>query len=111
VVQTLEGTSCSSEIPLARVQTIAAILDGSAINVGELIASNTADFATCNKKVIPHMSLINWLCEKADCELYVNDIETKMMKPLTDSYMEAFLKDYLERMQQVGAEEEVGPQP
>jgi len=40
----------------------------------------------------------------------VNDIETKMMKPLTDTYMEAFLKDYLERMQQLGTEEEAGPQ-
>jgi len=93
------------------VHPIAAILDGSPINVGELIANNIADFATGNKKAIPHMSLINWLCEKADCELYVNDIETKMMNPLTDTYMEAFLKDYLERMQQLGAEEEAGPQP
>jgi len=99
VVQTLEGNSCSSEIPLARVHTIVAILDGSLINVGEFIANNIADFAAGNKKAIPHMSLINWLCEEADCELYVNDIETKMMKPITDTYMEAFLKDYLERMQ------------
>jgi len=43
VVQTLEGTSCSYEIPLARVHTIAAILDGSPINVGELIANNIVD--------------------------------------------------------------------
>jgi len=111
VVQTLEGTSCSSEIPLARVHTIAAILDGGPINVGELIANNIADFAAGNKKAIPYMSLINWLCEEADCELYMNDIETKMMKPLTDTYMEAFLKDYLERMQQLGAEEEASLQP
>jgi len=34
-----------------------------------------------------------------------------MMKPITDIYMEAFLKDYLERTQQLGAEEEAGPQP
>ena len=59
VVQTLEGTSCSSEIPLVRVHTIAAILEGSPINVGELIASNIADFVQGNKKAIPHMSLIN----------------------------------------------------
>ena len=57
------------------------------------------------------MSLINWLCEEEDYEIYVNDIETKMMKPLNDTYMEAFLKDYLERMQQLGDEEEAGPQP
>ena len=102
MVQTLEGTSCSSEIPLARVHTIAAILEGSPINFGELIANNIADFVQGNKKAIPHMIPINWLCEEADCELYINDIETKMMKPITDNYMEAFLKDYLERMQQLG---------
>jgi hypothetical protein len=38
LVQTLEGTSCSSEISLVRVHTIAAIMDGAPINVGELIA-------------------------------------------------------------------------
>ena len=96
---------------MAQVHTVAAILDGSPINVGELIANNIAEFAQGNKKVIPHMSLINWLCEEADYELYINDIETKMMKPITDNYMEAFLKDYLESMQQLRAEEEAGPQP
>jgi len=59
VVQTLEGTSCSSEIPLVRVHTIAAIMDGGPINIGELIAKNIADFVAGNKKAIPHMSLIN----------------------------------------------------
>ena len=111
VVQTLKGTLCSYEIPLVLVHTIAAIMDGVPINVGELIAHNIVDFAAGIKKAIPHMSLINWLCEEADYELYVNDIETKMMKPLTDTYMEIFLKDYLERMQQLGVEEEAGPQP
>jgi len=111
LVQTLEGTSCSSEIPLLRVHTITAIMSGGPINVGELIANNIADFAAGNKKAIPHMSLINWLYEEAECELYVNDIETKIMKPITDTYMEVFLKDYMERMQQLGAEEEAGPQP
>jgi len=81
------------------VHTIAAILEGSSINVSELIANNIADFVQGNKKAIPHMSLINWLCEEADCEFYINDLEAKMMKPITDNYMEAFLKDYLERMQ------------
>jgi hypothetical protein len=52
VVQTLEDTSCSSEIPLVRVHTIAAIMDGAPINVGELIANNIADFATGNKKAL-----------------------------------------------------------
>ena len=111
VVQTLEGTSCSSEILLVGVHTVAAILDGGPINVGELIANNIDDFVAGNKKAIPHMSLINLLCEEADYELYVNDVEAKMMKPITDKYMEVFLADYLERMQQLGAEEEAGDQP
>jgi len=110
VVQTLEGTSCSSEIPLVRVHTIAAIIDGGPINVGELMANNIVDFVAGNKKAIPHMSLINWLCKEAECELYLNDLEAKMMKPITDKYMEAFLEDYLQRMQQLGAEEETRPQ-
>ena len=111
VVQTLEGTSCTSEILLTRVHTMAAIMDGGPINVGELIANNIADFVAGTKKAILHMSLINWLCEEADYELYANDREAKMMKPITDKYVEVFLADYLERMQQLGAEEEVGGQP
>ncbi|KEH26646.1 hypothetical protein MTR_6g065960 [Medicago truncatula] len=46
VVQTLEGTSCTSEIPLARLLTVFAILDGAPINVGELIANNIYMFAS-----------------------------------------------------------------
>jgi len=111
VVQTLEGTSCSYEIPLASVHTIAAIMDGGPNNVGELIANNIADFAAGNKKAIPHLSLINWLCEEEECEIYANDLESKMKKPLTDTHMETFLKDYLERMKQLGDEEEADPQP
>ena len=34
-----------------------------------------------------------------------------MMKPHTDTFMKVFLKDYFERMQQLGAKEEAGPQP
>jgi len=90
---------------------VAAIMDGGPINVGELIANNIADFVVGTKKAIPHMSLINWLCEEADCEFYVNDLEAKMMKPITDKYMEVLLADYLERMPQLGAEEEAGDQP
>ena len=105
VVQTLEGTFCSSEIPLVRVHTIAAILDGSPINIGELIANNIDDFATGNKKVIPHLILINWLWEEAECGLYMNDLDAPMMKPITDKYMEVFMKDYVERLQQLAAEE------
>jgi len=111
VVQTLEGTPCSSEIPLSRVHTVAAIMDGAPINVGELIANNIADFVTSNKKAIPHISLINWLCDEAECDLFVNDLDALMMKPITDKYMEVFLKDYLERLQQLGAQKEAGHQP
>ena len=59
MVQTLVGTACTSEIPLPRVHTVAAIMDGGPINVGELIANNIVDFVAGTKKVIPHMSLIN----------------------------------------------------
>ena len=115
MVQTLEGTSCTSEIPLLRVHTIVAIMDGSPINVGELIANNIADFATCNKKVVPHLSLINWLCKEVECDLYVNDLDAPMMKPITDKYLETFMKDYVERLQQLGdgeaAEVQPPPQP
>jgi len=41
----------------------------------------------------------------------VNDLEAKMMKPITEKYMEVFLEDYLECMQQLEAEEEAGDQP
>jgi len=64
VVQTLEGTLCTSEIPFPRVHTMAAIMDGGPINVGELIANNIADFVAGTKKVIPHMSLINCFVRK-----------------------------------------------
>jgi len=59
VVQTLEGTSCTSDFSLVRVHTIVAIMDGAPINVSEFIANKTDDFATGNKKAIPHLSLIN----------------------------------------------------
>jgi hypothetical protein len=59
VVQTLEGTSSTSEIPLPRLLTLSAILDGAPIIVGELIADNIYMFASGTKKVIPHLSLIN----------------------------------------------------
>jgi len=99
VVQTLEGTSCSSEIPLPRVHTVAAIMDGASINVGELITNNIADFATGNKKAIPRISLINWICEEAECDLFVKDLDALMMKPITDTYIEVFLKYYMESLQ------------
>jgi len=96
---------------LMHFYTIAAIMDGAPINVGELIANNIADFAAGNKKAIPHLSLINWLCEEVECDLYVNDLDALMMKPITDKYMEVFLKDYMERLHHLGAEEEAGQGP
>jgi len=51
---------------------ITAIMDGEPINIGELIANNIADFATGTKKDVPHLSLICWLCEDADCDLFAN---------------------------------------
>jgi len=86
-------------------------MDGAPINVGELIANNIVDFATGNKKFVPHLSLINWLCEEADCDIFVNDLDAPMMKPLTGKYMDVFEKDYMERLQQLGAEEAAGEQP
>ncbi|AES99359.1 hypothetical protein MTR_5g079810 [Medicago truncatula] len=98
VVQTLEGTSCTSELPLARLLTVSAILDGLPINVGELIANNIYMFASGTKKAIPHLSLINWLCESQDCDLFANDLSAAMMKPLNDTYLDSFTKDYQERL-------------
>jgi len=92
VVQTLEGTTCTSEIPLPRLLTIAAILDGAPINVGELIANNIYMFAAGKKKVVPHLSMICWLCEEADCDLFANDLSAPMMKPLNDTYMDGCVK-------------------
>jgi len=57
------------------------------------------------------LSLVNWLCEEAECNLYVNDLDALMMKPITDKYMEVFMKDYMERLQQLGVEEEAGEEP
>jgi len=54
VVQTLEGTTCMLEIPLPRLLTIDAILDGAPINVGELIANNIYMLVAGKKKVVPH---------------------------------------------------------
>jgi len=59
VIQTLESTSCTSEIPLKRVFTVFAILDHKPVNVGELIANNIYMIATGKKTVLGHGSIIN----------------------------------------------------
>jgi len=101
VVQTLERTYCSSEIPLPRLHNIAAIMDGSPINVGELIANNIYMFASRSKKGLPHLSMICLLCEEVECDLYANDLSAPMMKPLTDTYMDTFVKDYHKRLHDI----------
>jgi len=105
VVQTLEGTTFTSEIPLPRLLTIAAILDRAPINVGELITNNIYMFATSKKKVVPHLSMICWLCEEANCDLFANDLSAPMMKHMNDTYMDGFVKDYHERIHQIQVEE------
>ena len=46
VIQTLESTLRTSEIPLRRVFSVSSILDHKPINVGELIANNIHEIAT-----------------------------------------------------------------
>jgi len=60
VIQTLESTSCTYEIPLKRVFTVCAILDHKPVNVGELIANNIYSIATGTKTVLGHGSIINY---------------------------------------------------
>jgi hypothetical protein len=55
-------------------------------------------FDSGTKKALPHLSLINWLCEEEECDLFGNDLSATMMKPITDTYMDGFVKDYHERM-------------
>jgi len=55
------------------------------INVGELIANNIYTFASGSKKALANLSIICWLCEEAECDLFVNDLSAPMMKPLNDT--------------------------
>jgi len=59
VIQTLESTLRTSEIPLRRVFSVSSILDHKPINVGELIANNIHEIATGKKTVLGHGSIIN----------------------------------------------------
>jgi len=104
VVKTLEGTSCSAEIPLRRVHTVATILDCAPINVGELMANNIYDIASKSLKAVAYSSLICWLCEEADVDLYTNNLDAPMMKPITDKVMEGLVKDYMEFFRKVQVE-------
>jgi len=58
--------------------------------------------------------MIYWLCEDVDCDLFANDLSAPMMKPLNDTYMDGFVKDYHERIHQILVEEAIAtaqPQP
>ncbi len=94
VIQTLESTSCTSEIPLKRVFTVSAILDHKPVNVGELIANNIHMIATGKKTVLGHGSIINWLCEKELVQPFEGDLYTPTVKPITDKTMDVFVKKY-----------------
>ncbi|KEH16643.1 hypothetical protein MTR_0126s0010 [Medicago truncatula] len=94
VIQTLESTSCNSEIPIKRVFTVAAILDEKPIDVGTLIANNIHEIATEKSSVVGHGSIINWLCEKQRVEEYDGDMYTSTVQPITDIIMDGFVKKY-----------------
>jgi len=97
VIQTLESTSCTSEIPLKRVFTVSAILDHKRINVCQLIANNIHSIATGRKTVLGHGSIINWLCEK-QLVGFEGDLYTPMGKPITDKTIDVFIKKFAEFM-------------
>ena len=109
VIQTLESTSCSSEIPLKRVLTVSAILDQQHINVGELIANNIHMFAKGNRSVYGHGSMINWLCEKKLVQEFEGDLHTPTTKPITDKTMDVLMKKYAEYMRRRSGEPEAPP--
>jgi len=62
-------------------------------------------FASGSKKALAHLSIICWLCEAAECDLFANDLSAPMMKPLNDTYMDTFVKDYHERLHAIQVEE------
>jgi len=94
VIQTLESTSCNSEIPLKRVFIVAAILDEKPIDVGMLIANNIHELVTEKRAVVGHGSIINWLCEQKQVEEYDGDLYTATVQPITDITIDGFLKKY-----------------
>ena len=94
VIQTLESTSCNSEIPLKRVFTVAAILDEKPIDVGTLIPNNIHELVTEKRAVVGHGSIINWLCEKKLVEEYDGDLYMSTVQPIIDTTMDGFVKKY-----------------
>jgi hypothetical protein len=109
-IQTIESTSCSSEIPLKRVLTVSAILDQKPINVGELIADNIHKFAKGSKSVYGHEIMINWLCEKKPVQEFEGDLHTPTTKPITDKTMDVLMKKYEEYMKRRSGAPEAPPQ-
>jgi len=51
------------------------------------------------------LSLICWLCEEAGGDLYANDLDTPMMKPINEIAMDGFVKGYHERLHEIQMEE------
>jgi hypothetical protein len=102
VIQTLECTSCNSEIPLKRVLTVAAILDEKDIDVGRLIANNIHELVTEKRAVVGHGSIINWLCETKKVDEYDGDLYTSTVQPIADTTMDRFVKKYEAFMRERG---------
>jgi len=112
VIQTLESTSCTSDIPLKRVFTVSDILDQKPINVGQLIANSIHSIATGRKTVLGHESLINWLCEKQLVSGFEGDLYTPTVKPITDKTIDVFMKKFAEFMRLRGeGDEAMAPPP
>jgi hypothetical protein len=110
VIQTLESTSCNSEIPLKRVFAVAAILDEKDIDVGRLIANNIHELVTEKRVVVGHGSIIKWLCEKQLVEEYDGDLYTSTVHPITDTTMDGFVKTYEAFMRERRGAPEASPQ-
>jgi len=94
VVQTLESTSCTYEIPIKRALTFAAILSGNPINVGELIANNIYEIVARKLKIVGNSSVINWFCEEVVIDEYKSYLDTPIIDPITDKTMDTFVKKY-----------------
>jgi len=61
--------------------------------------------------VVAHSSLISWLCEEENVDLYADDIDAPTMKPITNKIMGGFMKDYMEYLRKIQVEEGGAPRP
>jgi len=62
-------------------------------------------FASGSKKALAHLSIICWICEEVECDLFASDLSAPMMKPLNETYMDTFVKDYHESLHAIQVEE------